>query len=67
MKSAGRGAPEAGQRGIPVGNKTASFGEIVWDVFGESKKTLGGAPLNFAYFCSKFGCDSAIILSLIHI
>lgn len=44
-----------------MGNKTASFGEIVWDVFGESKKTLGGAPLNFAYFCSKFGCDSAII------
>lgn len=41
-------------------NKIASFGEIVWDCFGDSK-TLGGAPLNFAYFCAKFGCDSAII------
>ena len=41
-------------------NKIASFGEIVWDRFGNSK-TLGGAPLNFAYFCAKFGCDCAII------
>lgn len=41
-------------------NKIVSFGEIVWDCFGDSK-TLGGAPLNFAYFCAEFGCDSAII------
>jgi len=37
-----------------------SFGEIVWDVFKDSM-TLGGAPLNFAYFCKKFGENSAII------
>lgn len=41
-------------------NKIVSFGEIVWDNFGDMK-TLGGAPLNFAYFCSKFGCQSSII------
>ena len=41
-------------------NKIASFGEIVWDSFGNTE-TLGGAPLNFAYFCTKFGCDAAII------
>ena len=41
-------------------NKIASFGEIVWDSFGDTM-TLGGAPLNFAYFCKKFGCESSII------
>lgn len=55
-KSARKPAAE----GVRVKNKIASFGEIVWDCFGDSK-TLGGAPLNFAYFCAKFGCDSAII------
>ena len=40
--------------------KMASYGEIVWDVFGGSKK-LGGAPLNFAYFCAKAGADSFVI------
>lgn len=37
-----------------------SFGEIVWDVFGD-KSTLGGAPLNFAYYCIKNGSDARII------
>ncbi|MBR4597781.1 MAG: hypothetical protein IKO42_05230 [Opitutales bacterium] len=40
--------------------KIISFGEIVWDVF-ENGKTLGGAPLNFAYFCGKFGADARIL------
>lgn len=40
--------------------KIVSFGEIVWDVFGD-KSTLGGAPLNFAYYCIKNGCDARII------
>ncbi|MBR6389066.1 MAG: hypothetical protein IKS15_03000 [Opitutales bacterium] len=41
-------------------NKIISFGEIVWDIFGE-KKSLGGAPLNFAYFCRKFGADARVV------
>ena len=43
-----------------MSHKIISFGEIVWDVF-ESQKTLGGAPLNFAYFCGKFGADARIL------
>lgn len=37
-----------------------AFGEIVWDCFGDTE-TLGGAPLNFAYYCALNGCESAII------
>ena len=40
--------------------KILSFGEIVWDIF-EDGKVLGGAPLNFAYYCSKLGTKSKII------
>lgn len=40
--------------------KTVCFGEILWDVF-DGEKTLGGAPLNFAYYCAKLGADSKII------
>lgn len=43
--------------------KIVSFGEIVWDVFGD-KSTLGGAPLNFAYYCIKNGCDARIISAI---
>lgn len=44
--------------------KTAiSFGEIVWDVFNDAK-VLGGAPLNFAYYCAKLGINSKIISSV---
>lgn len=38
----------------------ASFGEIVWDVY-PSEKVLGGAPLNFAYFCAELGAKTQII------
>ena len=34
--------------------KVLSFGEVLWDVFGNEKK-LGGAPLNFAAHCAKLG------------
>ncbi len=37
-----------------------SFGEVLWDVSGDVR-TLGGAPLNFAYFCSKNGLPSCVI------
>lgn len=38
----------------------ASFGEIVWDVY-PGEKILGGAPLNFAYFCAELGAKAKII------
>lgn len=34
--------------------KVLSFGEVLWDVFGNEEK-LGGAPLNFAAHCAKLG------------
>ncbi len=34
-----------------------SFGEIIWDVYGEDQRTLGGAPLNFAAYASLFGAN----------
>lgn len=37
-----------------------SFGEIVWDIFGENK-CLGGAPLNFAAFIAMLGENSHLI------
>lgn len=40
--------------------KIMSFGEIVWDVF-EDGASLGGAPLNFAYYCGAFGADVRLV------
>ena len=40
--------------------RVIGIGEIVWDVFGEDKKK-GGAPINFAYYCSQLGADAGII------
>ncbi len=40
--------------------KAVSFGEILWDVFPDSKK-IGGAPLNVALRLQSFGIDTAII------
>ncbi len=37
-----------------------AFGEIVWDCYPD-KKLLGGAPLNFAYYCGKLGANASII------
>lgn len=36
------------------------LGEILWDVFPE-QKILGGAPANFAYYASQFGCSGYVI------
>ena len=40
--------------------KALSFGEILWDVFGE-ERTLGGAPLNVLGHIRRLGGDSGII------
>ncbi len=40
--------------------KIVSFGEIVWDTFSDGR-VLGGAPLNFAYYCSRLGIDAKLI------
>ena len=37
--------------------KLLSFGEIIWDVFGDNA-ALGGAPLNFAAHAALQGCDA---------
>ncbi len=37
-----------------------SFGEILWDVFGDEKK-IGGAPFNFAAHIAKLGGESYLV------
>ena len=37
-----------------------SFGEILWDVFGDEKK-IGGAPFNFAAHCARLGAETHMI------
>jgi fructokinase len=45
---------------LPVGKlHVASIGEVLWDVFGETRH-LGGAPFNFAYHCRALGCHAEI-------
>lgn len=39
-----------------MNNAVVGLGEILWDVFPE-RKVLGGAPANFAYHVSQFGCN----------
>lgn len=43
--------------------KIAGFGEVLWDML-PSGKVVGGAPLNFAYHTSQFGCEGFIISAL---
>jgi len=40
-----------------------SFGEIIWDVYPD-RKSLGGAPLNFAMHCAARGAEAAMISSV---
>lgn len=40
--------------------KIIAFGEILWDVFRDTK-TLGGAPFNFAAHTSKLGAESFLV------
>ena len=37
--------------------KIISFGEIIWDIYSSTERTLGGAPLNFAAYASMTGAD----------
>lgn len=43
--------------------KIACFGEVLWDVFPDTKK-LGGAPLNVAYRLHSFGADVTMISAI---
>lgn len=43
--------------------KIVAFGEIVWDVFKDGSR-LGGAPLNFTYYCLKNACEAKIISAI---
>ena len=42
--------------------KLLSFGEIIWDIYGQNEQTLGGAPLNFAAYATLLG-DTAWVAS----
>ena len=37
--------------------KILSFGEIIWDIYSPSERTLGGVPLNFATYAAMAGAD----------
>lgn len=43
--------------------KILSFGEILWDIFGE-KKEIGGAPFNFSAHMAKLGADVFMVSAL---
>ncbi len=36
------------------------IGEVLWDVFGD-RETLGGAPINFAYYASALGAEGLAV------
>ena len=37
------------------------LGELLWDVFPNNSKVLGGAPSNFAYHAAQLGCNAVIV------
>lgn len=39
------------------------IGEILWDIF-ERRKTLGGAPANFAYHATQAGADGIVVSAI---
>lgn len=41
-------------------SKVVAMGEALWDIFPD-KKCLGGAPLNFLYYCRKFDVDVNLV------
>ncbi len=40
--------------------RVLGIGEVLWDVFPDGRR-VGGAPLNFAYFCRCLGADAAVV------
>ncbi len=41
--------------------KAICFGEILWDIFPDNKKIIGGAPLNVAFRLQSLGIETKII------
>ena len=41
--------------------KILTFGEILWDVFRNGEKVIGGAPFNFAAHMAKLGAESFLV------
>ena len=46
-----------------MGNKVLSFGEVLWDAFGDGKKA-GGAPMNVARHLVQQGMDVSFASSV---
>lgn len=44
--------------------KVACFGEVLWDIFQDGTRKIGGAPFNVAYNLHKMGLESTIISSV---
>jgi fructokinase len=40
--------------------RVLGLGEVLWDVFPDERR-VGGAPLNFAYFCGCLGAHAAVV------
>ncbi|WP_313001650.1 carbohydrate kinase family protein [Chryseobacterium gleum] len=40
------------------------FGEVLWDIFPDGQKIIGGAPFNVAYHLNKMGIDVSLITSI---
>lgn len=41
--------------------KAISYGEVLWDIFPDDTKIIGGAPLNVALRMKSLGCDATMI------
>ncbi len=37
------------------------IGELLWDLYPDGRRVIGGAPFNFAFHCRQLGHDSAIL------
>lgn len=42
-------------------NPIVGIGELLWDVFPDGRKVLGGAPFNFAFHCHQLGHKAMIV------
>jgi len=44
--------------------RVLGVGEILWDVFADGRRVLGGAPANFAYHAQGLGAQAAVISAI---
>ncbi|KGE15118.1 carbohydrate kinase family protein [Sphingobacterium deserti] len=44
--------------------KVACFGELLWDIFPNNKRRIGGAPFNVAYHLFKMGMDATMLSAI---